>query len=40
MKEVDHMDELITIDIEGFLEGENDPDCVTLLFDLQGRAVE
>ena len=34
------MNELITIDKEGYLEGENDPDCVTLLFDLQGRAVQ
>lgn len=34
------MDELITIDTEGYLEGENDPNCTTLLFNLQGKAVE
>lgn len=33
------MDELITIDIEGYLEGENDPDCITVLFDLQGKEL-
>ena len=33
------IDELVEIDIPGFLEGEDDPSHVTELFDLQGRRV-
>lgn len=34
------MDELIITDVEGYLAGENDPECVTEIFDIQGKAVE
>ena len=30
----------IDIDISGYLEGENDPGCVTEVFDLNGRKVD
>ena len=33
---VDELD----IDLHDYLEGENDPDCVTEVFDLHGKRVE
>lgn len=33
------MDELDT-DLYGYLEGENDPDCITEVFDLHGRRLD
>lgn len=34
------INELVDIDLPGYLEGENDPECVTEIFDLQGKKVE
>ena len=38
-EEVYTMKDLITVDIDGYLEGEKDPGCVTLAFDLDGKEV-
>ena len=31
------IDELIDIDLHGYFEGENDPECTEEVFDLHGR---
>lgn len=33
------IDELVDIDLPGYLEGENDPDCTEEVFDLHGRRL-
>ena len=33
------MKDLITVDIDGYLEGEKEPGGVTLAFDLDGKEV-
>lgn len=38
---MDHtIDELVDIDLSGYLEGENDPEYTEEHFDLHGRSLE
>lgn len=39
VKSICPADELVEIDLPGFLEAQGDPSCETELFDLNGKAV-
>lgn len=34
------IDELVDIDLPGFLEGSSDPECTEEVFDLRGRRLD